>query len=544
MEEEHQNSHQKKKVNGKVKKVKVKVVTWSLRTIPTMKLVVFKRDGNQFVRHDELSISGTGLFGTIANLGASIMSVAQPGNELAAKQFGKMIETYKSKSSGIKSAIEILLAQAKALEASGDKDPSVLKQIEKLMSMVKDLEEQMETMQKILANPMKASNAMARSKNGGWDGLVSGTPTNPECAKDLSDESCKRAKVWMAPRSVGVAGLSENASKWCKKRNPKRKITLAVCGVRKDSEMVTLQLRKDAQSVKGWKLFAPLQYTVANYQDASDTPDVMPGLSLGEQEGVAGGSVFWAVQKDGNRSGFARVVKTGPGGSRGRLEPSSLVFRTGDGKNGVRMEEHPQIGVSATPVGLFTAGLQTEGIASDVSQAVGGGIDVGFSLAPYSSFSWGALWLKTRFDIGVTSTSPNGTDSAFDAMRMSGLNVQDINWTMMNFLAGSELKLYLIPRFDFFVSVLGGMSLVSAKASFTSGSALQPNPGLLDAAPSGGEILEKVHRASHRLWPWVAELTLCCTPIGRFVYPLNIDRIYRPSNSLQVKMMKRKKATI
>jgi len=70
---------------------------------------------------------------------------------------------------------------------------------------------------------------------------------------------------------------------------------------------------------------------------------------------------------------------------------------------------------------------------------------LGYDLSPYSSWSHGELWLRTNFELAVGSA--DGGEKEF-------------NFTMMNFIAGPEVKYYLFPRIDLFTSILAGISIL------------------------------------------------------------------------------------
>ena len=59
-------------------------------------------------------------------------------------------------------------------------------------------------------------------------------------------------------------------------------------------------------------------------------------MVLGEKEGIQAGTIFWAktLDREGNEdyTGFSRVVRVGPGGEFGAMDPTTLHWRKGEGR--------------------------------------------------------------------------------------------------------------------------------------------------------------------------------------------------------------------
>lgn len=439
----------KKKRQGKKT---VEVVTHALSISPEIELAIFKKVDGRFVRHDAVSASGGGLFDFATALGSSTMSAASVGSEAAGERFKQYTALWSSRLEEMVVLMDTAEKDVAQLEAllSTTTDPtavaSIKEQIRQARLVLKDLMAQRQLLEDLVSDPQGASDSLARAVNSGWGGLVSGMPPNGSCEGELF--SCaESAPFWLPERSIGVAGLSSRSTQACKEMNDEVQESVAACEVLVAAENITLQIQEAAQGVDGWRLYAPLASTVL--QGA-----VRPAISLGDEEGVRAGAIFRAVEVDeqGNStsSGFARVVDVGPGGQLGKASPTALVWRAGGAKHGVRMEEHPQIGVSlAISGGVSKITDASESLPQVGDSMAGGTLDVGYNLSPYTKWTWGEIWLRTHLDIYASTIKGGLEEFGFDG---------DLNYLVYNILAGPELKLYLFSRFDLFLGAAGGVS--------------------------------------------------------------------------------------
>ncbi len=182
-----------------------------------------------------------------------------------------------------------------------------------------------------------------------------------------------------------LGGIDERLGPVCRKAasasDEDRDDLMVQCEVRARAFQLSRAFQKEARSVDGWRLFAPL----ASKQDS-------PAISLGHDEGLKVGYAFQALDPQGERLAFYKVTDVGAGGEKGESDPSSLSLRAGDAPVGARLDEYPQLGLVITPFG--TAGFVGLNSAPTVLQVggqtvqytlpsfvVGGGADFGWELS-------------------------------------------------------------------------------------------------------------------------------------------------------------------
>jgi len=436
----------------RVGKQEVTVTTWSLSIDPTVKIVVFRRTATGFVRVDEVEASGGGLFDAVTDLGAMTQLLAAPGNEAAGKALRDQVDAHKEEIAALKLAVTLVRTQL-------DGGSPVENALREKAAALLDAEAKLDTMIGLVEDPTGDATAMAESWEGGWAGLVSGMPEDGPCGGGGQAYRCGEG-FWLAERRVGVAGMSERSGEACKQVDDEKLDSVAPCEVRVRAENIGLLAREASQGIEGWRLYAPLQEAFRALNDGGP-PIPGPGISVGDEEGVERAMIFWAVEtREGERNtlGFARVVKPGPGGERGRAQPTLLTWRAGGAELGTRMEEHPQIGVSLTVEALALTGfsVSTEPLVEALTDGTlaGVSVEVGYNLTRYTDWSWGELWLRTHLQLA--SGSAGGSARGLELKGYPGVSALD--FALFNALVGPELTFYLLPRVDAYVMAAGGMA--------------------------------------------------------------------------------------
>jgi hypothetical protein len=472
----------------KTKIVDGEEVTYTVEALsvrPSVELTIFKRQDDEFVLVERVSESGGGLFDAVTDLGAGTLASAKKGNEKAGNFLQSNVDRYKSKLRRYQRKLDNAQEDIESYQRQVDRYRSLvavatsadlpklevqLHRFEKLKSeaeqIIKDIEEKMDLLVDLVEDPTGVADSLARSQNSGWSGLVSGMPADAECETEPPREAhrgilqCTDAPFWLPARALGVAGLSERAGEYCDDVDENDRRASAVCEVRVRAENITLLVQKSARSIPGWKLYAPLQMELEDHSFGEDAEEPKPAISLGDNEGVRRGDIFVAVVEVDGKSqslGFARVIRTGPGGKLGEMVPTTMVWRAGGADEGVRMEEHPQIGVSITPRLGTSVGISTNPgnfLVKDLSTTSNFALDVGYSLTPYVDISWGELWLRTHLGLlSVTGEIDSEISDLFGDYTFENLSI-----FMINTYAGPELKLYLASRLDLFFGLAGGVS--------------------------------------------------------------------------------------
>ncbi len=220
---------------------------------------------------------------------------------------------------------------------------------------------------------------------------------NAACAlkREVSDGvptlgNCKE-KAIVRPL-FAAASIDERASDTCKRAYDESTPAseagrlMATCEVRVRAFQLSRALQKEARSVEGWKLFAPLEQGTKDDREAW-------AFSLGKAEGVKTGWGFHAVDAQRERLAYFKAGHVGPGGEAGLKDGTELVARFGDAPVGSRVEEYPQLGLKITPWGggallAWNYGATTEKQASGRTGVwqmptflVGGGGRVGYDLS-------------------------------------------------------------------------------------------------------------------------------------------------------------------
>ncbi|MBU1896182.1 hypothetical protein KKB55_00255, partial [Myxococcota bacterium] len=440
----------------------IQVTTHALHVRPTIELSVYQRRGERFMLLSRVEETGGGLFDFATDLGSATMQIAEPGNEIAGKFAREKVAAYRDKARAITKRVEDLNGHVRLLRATLASDiapeeaEAVQGKIDEALAMIKDLDAQAETLLQILEDPRGAANRLAREANPTWADLATGFPVDRGCFGRGRPFSCGAGRVNLPARDEkGINGLSERSGPACKGVNPQSLPSVAQCEIRVRAENIGLLMIKSASGLDGWRLFAPLQYTVEAEGDEGDV-----SVSLGAAEGVDAGDVFEAVRyENGERIvlGYARVVRAGVGGVTGKADPSVLVWRAGEAGVGARMEERAFIGVAlAAHSHLITPLERSKAPLVQGLDMLGGlSLDVGYDLTPFMSWRWGQAWLRTHFDLLVRPQA---------SVKGEG-DVERLDWTWMNFQAGPELKIYLVRRLDLFASAAGGMTFVVASTS-------------------------------------------------------------------------------
>ena len=462
-----------------VKGKKVTVSIPSLSVISTLEMAVFKRTENGFEKVAIVEESGGGLFDSITDLGASTMQAAEKGNEMLAGKLQSGVDKMRDSVAAAEEKLKELEAQKAAFEnkvnnlvSDAAKYERKLKRtknrkkrktyqlkldglnghLDEARAQIAELDAQMQAAVDFIKDPMSGADQMARQKNAGWAELATGIPGSQCKTKKPVDGkpgligACVEPSPSLPKRELGVAGMSERSGEYCRNIDESNKRKVALCEVRVRAENLTLVVQKAAKKLEGWQLFAPLE----------ETEEVGPALSIGEEEGVRDGDIYVAkVQnEDGSwsSSGFARVVRAALRGQEG--QSSELTWRAGGAEPGVRMEEHPQIGVALGILPAVSGMLETSDspLVLKMEGWAGTSIEVGYNLTPYMSFGWGEFWLRTHTDL----YHAGGT---FEA-GVLGSEESRIDWGFINFHAGPELKLYLFRYVDLFVSLAGGTTMV------------------------------------------------------------------------------------
>jgi len=168
---------------------------------------------------------------------------------------------------------------------------------------------------------------------------------------------------------------------------------VARCGARVGIEGATLALQKSAKQLDGWRMFATLQ-RLAHNTDSSRF-----GIALGQSEGLHRGDLYVAFVRapDGSssRAGYGRIQLVGPGGSDAQQQPSQLKLRSGSADQGVRVEEHPQVGV---PLGVRPqADLFVSSGSLKTTVAYGAALEGGYNasqFAPVGDEVWGKIFIS------------------------------------------------------------------------------------------------------------------------------------------------------
>jgi len=462
-----------------VKGRKVKVEIPSLSIVSSLEMAVFKRTEEGFEKVATVAESGGGLFDSITDLGASTMEAAEQGNEMLAGKLQSGVDKMRDSVAAAEEKLKKLEAQKNAFESKVNNLVSDVGKIERKLKRTKnrkkrktyqlkldglnghldearaqiaELDAQMQAAVDFIKDPMSGADQMAREQNAGWADMATGIP-GKECSVGKPVDGrpglsgvCEEPKPSLPKRELGVAGMSERSGKYCRKIDKTNIRKVALCEVRVRAENLTLVVQKAAKQLEGWQLFAPLE----------ETEEVGPVVSIGEEEGVRPGDIYVAkVQnEDGSwsSSGFARVVAAGPGGGKGA--GSELTWRAGGADSGVRMEEHPQIGVALGILPAASGMLETSDspLVLKMEGWIGSSIEVGYNLTPYMNFGWGEFWLRTHTDFyhtaGVFQPGVLGSEES------------RIDWGFINLYAGPELKIYLFRYVDLFASLAGGTTMV------------------------------------------------------------------------------------
>jgi len=467
------------------KTVKVKVETLTLD--PASEMVVFKRDGNRFVQLDVVEAEGGGLFDFVTDLGNMTASQASVGAEGLTNQAQGVVSPVLDKLDKLDTllaqvgSVETKLAEANtkidqvktALSSASGADVNALREERKqLLKQVKTYTDQIRELRASIAKIRSVAKTLthdvvawaqgtALAQNRGWSAFVSALPldackipSNPrEGVAALNN--CRGHLNHLPSREVGIAGMSERQGKHCKNVNSKNLKAKAVCTARVRAENLTLLLQKESKSINGWRLFAPLQL------NSDSEAGEREAVSLGREEGVRRGDVFYAVRvgPDGREEklGHTKVQSVGPGGMLGLTQPSGLAWRTGSAEVGTKMMEHPRIGVS------IEAGFKSSVATStnlDASTLLGLSAVVGYDLTPYLDI-FHELWVRTTFDILLSGGEITPTGS------LAGAPV-DTRLLTFGFFLGPEAKWYLTRRLEVFTQV--GLGLMAVSASNTSDS--------------------------------------------------------------------------
>ena len=240
------------------------------------------------------------------------------------------------------------------------------------------------------------------------------------------------------PTPSGLVGISEANGKYCTNVDYEHDMDgVARCEVRKKTDNTAKLLQKEARGVEGWKLYAPLQLAGEDNDD--------PAISLGDDEGVTKGYWFEAVKRSsGGREkiiAYAKVVDVGCGGDKGEKDPSLMEWRIGSAKKNMKMQEHPQLGLSlgVRPAGtMLVKSVEMHGNTDNLYSLGGITLDVGYDLTPYT---FNELWIRASSDF---------------ATRIDG----DALLFLYTQYAMLEVDLYVTQRLNWFVGFGGAVTVV------------------------------------------------------------------------------------
>lgn len=272
----------------------------------------------------------------------------------------------------------------------------------------------------------------------------------PGVGSDGSSLGCSlegQASSWLK-----LSEVSERFSQECQlaaqTHDPKDSV---VCEARVRADYLVLAIQTAMRKVKGWKLFAPLAYNVPNKPNT-------PGLALGKNEGVKVGWGF-EVMRSGQRVGYLKVTKVGPGGEPGETNPSRLNLRAGKAPDGARLSEFPMLGITVTPAAGLLLLMQNDGafalqevpgffaVYRLPSLVYGGGVDVGFDLS--SVLGWSETYLRTGWSL-------------------YGANGSSTQVTLMPIDVAFEKGFYMGPRLVVYGVFGASMSLITVETFVTS----------------------------------------------------------------------------
>ena len=139
-----------------------------------------------------------------------------------------------------------------------------------------------------------------------------------------------------------LGNLHERMSEACTKaKTPDENL---ICEVRVRAYQLTWHFRDDAMSVEGWQLVSPLRFGAGGDPSA-------PAVSLGSEESLKIGDAFVAKGPNGERLGYFKVVRVGPGGKAGESQPSELSLRLGDATEGMSLSEYHLWGLELSAYG-------------------------------------------------------------------------------------------------------------------------------------------------------------------------------------------------
>jgi hypothetical protein len=288
---------------------------------------------------------------------------------------------------------------------------------------------------------------------------ISAIPEGACTISDTAKEGVAGLKVCPAEGHhasiLNASSVDERASEVCKaasgdeKAPEEMKAAMVACEVRVRAFQLARTFGKEARSVEGWQLFAPVQ--VGTREDKGAL-----GMSLGGEEGVKVGYGFVAVNGSHEPLGYVKATRVGPGGEAGIKDPTEIALRSGEAPEGARLEEYPQFGIGIMPYGSF--GLLTWNYGATTSNATtgksvylppklmtGGALNVGFDLS-------GALGL-------------NETYLRIGAGYFAGVGGSNMSMGVIPIDVAIEKGFYLGNRLTFYLSV--GESTTIAKAKLT-----------------------------------------------------------------------------
>ncbi len=244
-----------------------------------------------------------------------------------------------------------------------------------------------------------------------------------------------------------LADMHERMSDACTKaKTPDETL---ICEVRVRAYQLSWHFRDDAVSVEGWQMVAPLRFGANGNTEA-------PAISLGKEESLKVGQGFVANDPNGERLGYFKVVRVGPGGSAGESEPSELNLRMGTATEGMQLREYHVWGLELSAHAAF------EALVLDSAQhyvlvsgneyatyklptiAFGGGGSIGYDLSGLLSST------ETRLRLRLEYLSGTGTGTSATVMPI------DLSF---------EKGFYLGKGLNFFLGVGPTLSLVSLKVA-------------------------------------------------------------------------------
>jgi hypothetical protein len=262
-----------------------------------------------------------------------------------------------------------------------------------------------------------------------------------------------------------LADMHERMSDQCTKaKTPDDNL---VCEVRVRAYQLSMHFRDDATDVEGWQLVTPLLFGA----------DQNPAVALGSEEGLKVGNAFVATGPSGERLGYFKVVRVGPGGAAGQAQPSQLNLRLGTATEGMQLREYRVWGLELSAHGsveLLVADSQQHYLPLGTGYAVyklpslvaGGGGSLGFDMSRLLSSTETRLRLRAEYLAGT------GTG---------------INATVLPIDLSFEKGFYLGKGLNFFLGLGPTLSLVSVKVAAPTAAAGLPSYAL-SAKRFGGEL--------------------------------------------------------